>query len=393
MHKNSDNVVTVCLIGAMSISYQGQTLDVQQLKSNKLALLLAYLFYYHDHDIEMTKLMDIIWAVEDIKNPRGALKNLMYRVRQALHTYWPDTRFWQIYGDSYRWNPELILKLDVARIHELMNRIMNESVPTETQLKEWMSLYRGNFLEFCHDNDWAAYTRHFYQSQYFTVMQHFCDTFSDHGQYMQIEQLAKHGMDIDAGDERPHLWYIQSFLCRQKYHVAKMAYDTAINVLYEGDENEASDQMQTLRRDIEERHNTQIYSLNALMSGLLQSDSTHAIFCNGPIFRKFCQRQLQYMKRTGSTAHLLLLSWSSPQEPDKCDIISINHELKKILRTNLRASDLITCLDDFQFLILLYDTDDTGAQIVADRIQQHIYEHDKLSSLIAVKYEATPLGK
>src|SRR3712207_5785604 len=76
-----DNIVQVSLMGEMTIEFQGRILRLQELHSKRIILFLAYLFYHHDRRVVMTELIDVIWGDIESKNPKGALKNLMYRSR------------------------------------------------------------------------------------------------------------------------------------------------------------------------------------------------------------------------------------------------------------------------------------------------------------------------
>ena len=54
------------------------------MKSEKLVKLLTYLLMNHQRSLPSSELADMLWYFEDIDNPIGALKNLVYRLRALL---------------------------------------------------------------------------------------------------------------------------------------------------------------------------------------------------------------------------------------------------------------------------------------------------------------------
>jgi len=75
--------VKMQLFGSLLLSCDSGNLGEEKLRSNKLTRLLAYLLIHRGSALTHHQLIEVFW--EDAgKNPEGALKNMMYRVRNEL---------------------------------------------------------------------------------------------------------------------------------------------------------------------------------------------------------------------------------------------------------------------------------------------------------------------
>ena len=46
--------------------------------------LLIYLLIHREHPVSVRELSEALWREDEIENPAGALKNLMYRLRTIM---------------------------------------------------------------------------------------------------------------------------------------------------------------------------------------------------------------------------------------------------------------------------------------------------------------------
>lgn len=97
------------IFGGFSLS-DGQVSDHEStLHSNKLNRLLIYILLHRDRDLSHQELIDTFWQEEHSRNPEGALKNLVYRLRSELRVFGTQELILTLPG-AYRWNPEVRLQ-------------------------------------------------------------------------------------------------------------------------------------------------------------------------------------------------------------------------------------------------------------------------------------------
>ena len=71
------------LFGSFCLRYGEAIMGEEQLRSNKLTRILVYILMNRYSILTHQKLIEVFWE-DDSRNPEGALKNAMYRLRNEL---------------------------------------------------------------------------------------------------------------------------------------------------------------------------------------------------------------------------------------------------------------------------------------------------------------------
>ena len=78
--------------------------------------------------MELLRLIDTFWQEEHSRNPEGALKNLVYRLRSELRVFGTQELILTLPG-AYRWNPEVRLQTDYEEMDALTEAVKKEDMP------------------------------------------------------------------------------------------------------------------------------------------------------------------------------------------------------------------------------------------------------------------------
>ena len=114
-------MLTVNTFGKFQITDGEAIIDDNNLNSIMLSKLLMYILLYRDKILSTEDIVADIWREEEVENPNGALKNLVYRLRKILNKYFGDTEFIITNRGSYKWNDEVKVVLD----NELFEKMLN----------------------------------------------------------------------------------------------------------------------------------------------------------------------------------------------------------------------------------------------------------------------------
>ena len=106
-------MITVNTLGKFQITDGEAFVNDDSLRSTMLIKLLIYLLLYRDKTLTTDDISNAIWQDEEIDNPAGALKNLMYRLRKELVANFGENDFVLTNRGSYRWNPDVNVVLDI----------------------------------------------------------------------------------------------------------------------------------------------------------------------------------------------------------------------------------------------------------------------------------------
>lgn len=87
-------VLDVHTFGKFQVSNEKGILTVEKIHSEMLTRLLTYMIYHRDKSLTVQELVETLWPEDDSDNPAGALKNLMYRLRNLLKKTWGGLRLY-----------------------------------------------------------------------------------------------------------------------------------------------------------------------------------------------------------------------------------------------------------------------------------------------------------
>ena len=127
-------IVNVRLFGKFSVEYKSQVLAYEDMRSEMVTKLLAYILVNNSKAISVQELIDILWVDDEIINPVGALKNLIYRLRNVLKSKFDDEKFIVSSRGTYSWNPKIKVKLDIEEIEQLYYSSKDSSLSYDNKI-------------------------------------------------------------------------------------------------------------------------------------------------------------------------------------------------------------------------------------------------------------------
>ena len=97
------------MLGGCSLTYGDKTIGDANYHLKKPWMLLAYLIVFRNRAIPVDELINLLYPGEQGKSPQGALKTLIYRVRELLEELGlPESRdMILVTRGSYAWNAEI----------------------------------------------------------------------------------------------------------------------------------------------------------------------------------------------------------------------------------------------------------------------------------------------
>ena len=100
-------------LGKFMVTDGAVILDDDVLRSDMLKKLLIYILTHREHPVTNQELAEALWQEDETDNPAGALKNLMYRLRNVLKKSIGDYNYIITSQGSYAWNNEIKVMLDI----------------------------------------------------------------------------------------------------------------------------------------------------------------------------------------------------------------------------------------------------------------------------------------
>lgn len=370
------------LFGHFELEKDGRLLNEETLRSKKLTNLLIYLLINRDQLIAQQSLIDAVLGY-NIKNPEGALRNLIYRLRNELKVL-GDEEFIITFSGAYRWNPSLKVETDYECYEKEVERLMKllngepTGKPTDGQelCEKIIELYHGNVTSRLSDEIWLVPRATAYQNSCMKAIHLLSDIYQKQEAWPALERLCLRALDIDPCDVDVYCWLIRSMYQQGHADPAMRTYEKAKRLFFERRSKDEIRKLQEAFRELlagTERAETDIRDL---LQDMQEQEPLQGIFfCDYQIFREVYRMEARRAERLGIEEYLILLTMhrTSPLWQNAFTDSGQMKEmetLEQIVFESLRKGDVATRFSSSQLLILLAGCNYENSLAVIDRIKR-----------------------
>lgn len=385
------------LFGSFKLDNGEVVLGEESLRSNKLICLLVYLLINRDRALTQHRLIDIFWA-GDMKNPEGALKNLIYRLRNELKVL-GDEKFIRTLPSAYWWNPEIEIESDYERFEKTASKLKKteDIVRKEKLCREIIMLYRGNISAKVADEFWILPRVTFYQSIYKDAVKQLCRILEKEEKWEEIELICNQALNADFLDEDIHCLLITALHGQKKYDLALFQYEKAKQLLYENIGIQVPEKLQKTFQEIMSENREKMTDIGGFLEETKELEtSVGGFFCDYQIFRQIYRMEIHRMERLGISEVIVLFTIrrsSNIRRMSGVDsgLVEGMDILKHCIEESLRAGDVATKYSMTQIIVLLPTcTYETGVR-VAKRIQKN-FQNNIGNKKLELGYELSELS-
>lgn len=371
-----ENEISVKMLGEFMIEYKGKCLTETEIRSNQIIKLLAFLLLNREKMLPLQDIFNAMWGEEEIDNPVGALKNLVYRLRNVLKKLGDQKYILNIKG-TYCWNPEIEVNLDCEAFERKCDKARYEAGSRDVQIltyEEAMDLYQGVLLPKFDVEFWVVPLATYYYSHYLTASKELAALYYDNGQYPEMEALMKKTLQYDNMDEELHYWMIKSFLGQNKVNLALSYYRDAKKLLYKGLGIRNSEKLEEVYEEIISVENIEVSNMDEIYDDISEKGTSGVFICEYTIFREIFRLEVRRVRRMGVAEYVLLFSVNvvDGEKYDKRQMIMLLKKnmsrLEEILIHFLREGDVVSKCSDTQYIILLPTCNFENGTMVAERI-------------------------
>lgn len=383
--------LNVQMFGNFQMRNEEGVLTAENIHSEMLTRLLTYMLCHKDKSLTVQELVEFLWPEDESDNPAGALKNLMYRLRNLLKKTWGAYDFIITGRGAYQWNPQIPLKVDVEEFEQYCRNVASEN-EVEEQIrkgKEAVELYHGTFLPELSAEYWAISMATYYNSMYLAMVKKLADLMEQEQRYEELERLCRKELRFEPIDEEIHCYLLRALIAENKQQAAAEHYKKTVKYLYDTLGVRPSQQMQDIYEEMQKRQHSHESNIDIIQEELKEKGTaTGAFLCEYGVFRKIYALESRSSSRMGISIHLTLMSLyldsklSSDQEEYKQLLSEGMDILEKTLVAGLRSSDVICRYSANQFLIMLPACQYEDAKMVVNRLKTRFYQSGKTKRVI-----------
>lgn len=358
-----EQIVEVHFFGKFSLEKGSVKLDEQSIHSKKLIRLLAYFLMNSDRMISGEELGEVLWGNGGSGNPLGALKNLVYRLRNTLKILGSENYILSYHG-TYGWNPQIKVQIDMSdfRHYAEQARIRQDDIHEKIKKYETaVACYRKPETVVLTSESWLAVRFTYYHSLYMQLVQELCEFYSETEEYEKIQKICSYALFCDELNEEIHYWLIKSWVELGKIDHALKQYETAVKILYEKLGIARSQKMEILYEEILcMSSNFAHASMDEVYNDIQETEPEGAFFCEYTVFREIYRLEARRVLRSGIAEYVLLVTVEVQGEEKGDDPIRIRYykqrgmrRLQRILAKNLRLGDVVARYSDEQYIVML----------------------------------------
>lgn len=378
-------MISVTTLGKFQLVNEYGVLNDDNIHSTMLTKLLTFLIAYREKNLTTDEIAVALWHDEEVDNPAGALKNLMYRLRKLLKKHLGDAEFIITNRGSYCWNPDVHLIVDAEQFERILEKakLCTEDISVAINYYErGIQLYQGDFMSKLSDEHWAAAMSTYYHSLYLSAIKSLAEIYIEAGMFDELESLCNEALKHDSTDEQLHYFLILARMKNHKLKLAMESYEKACDILMRELGVRKPIKLQKIYQELLQMNKgTKAEKMEHVQEDMREENPEGAFFCGYPVFREIYRLEARKGIRNGETEYVLLLTMKLDglleDTSDKVEQFRIKkamNALESTLKTALRIGDVVSKYSDSQFVILLPYCSYECGMLVANRIISKFYD-------------------
>lgn len=395
------DILNVHMFGGLELVYQEASLTDDAIRSEMLTKLLVYFLCHRDRMISVQELSEALWQDDETDNPVGALKNLVYRLRNVVKTAFGKVDFIATGRGTYCWNKNIPVNLDAERFEQLCKQAQGAQCGEEEKIayyREAVRLYRGPFLPKLGAEGWVVPLSTYYHSLYLSAVKEISRLLEKSGRFDEMAGICTGAIDIDALDEELHYYLIKALAGQGKQKLAIDHYTAATALLYENLGIKPSSELRNVYEELLKEQHVQETDLNIIQQELEEASKPRgAFFCEYGIFKNIYRLQARSAGRYGMSIYVALLTMSPLLEISAQSEVFLKTlnvamaDMQEVLKSTLRMGDVVARYSGSQFVILLPTCSFETASMVMERLLKRFHDQHKRKK-VRIQYSLAELN-
>ena len=361
-------------LGNFSIQYGDTIISDNNIRSKKVWLLIIHLICLKGHPVSRQRLINVLWGDDpSINNPENALKITLHRARIQLDSLYPNAGHQLILHDSngYLWNPEVPLISDCEKFERLCKSAEEDEQKRCEEIKEAISLYKGDFLSKFSSETWIIPLSTYFHSLYVETVLSLCPMLFNQDRNNEAAEICRTAINIDPYHEPLYQKLIQALINMGELKAATAAYNELSEKLFNDFGIKPNDETTSMYRTALNSLNDLTMPIDMVMEQVHEADAPDgALECDYEFFKILCFAESRAMLRNGKASHISLFSIVSNNGTPlpKRSQERIMEQLGTHIRTNLRRGDAYAKLSTTQYSILLLEANYEDSLMVSKRL-------------------------
>lgn len=380
-------MLSVTTLGKFRIMNENGILDDDNTRSAMMTKLLVYMVTYREKNLTMDEIAGALWQDEEVDNPAGALKNLMYRLRNLLKKNLGENEYIITSRGSYQWNPDVRVVVDAEQFEQLLDKAKCETLDSAARMNYYemgIRIFQGDFMSKLSDVHWVTTLTTYYHSMYLSAVKSLAEIYAETEMFDELERICTEALKFDSTDEQIHYFLILARMKNNKLNLAMESYEKACDILVRELGVRKPAKLQKIYKELLKMNKgTKAEKMEDVREDMIEMNPEGAFFCGYPVFREIYRLEARKGVRNGDVEYVLLLTMridgASEDAVDKVEQFRLKkamNGLENILKNALRIGDVVSKYSDSQYVILLPYCNYECGMLIANRIISRFYDEN-----------------
>lgn len=377
---DDSKILAANFFGQLQVVYNGVSLTEDTIHSEMISKLFAYILINHRRVLTIRELSDVLWGEsEGSDNPAGALKNLMYRLRNVLKkAYGAEEQFVVTSSGSYSWNSDIMVILDVEEFETNVKqaKICEDIEESIIGYEKAVNIYQGRFFDKHSCEHWVVPLSTYYHSLFLTAVKTLASLYEKQKRYEKMEGICTKALGYDNLDEEIHCYELYALIHQGKQSMALEHYEKTAKLFYDALGVRKLPKLEEVyQKALSMKKASESVHVDEISRDVREHESpNNAYVCGYAIFREIYRIEARRISRMGISEHILFMTLSLKQKVEMTESMErylmnrVMDRMEQILISFLRAGDVVSRYSDSQFLVLLPVCTYESAMMIAQRL-------------------------
>jgi len=373
-----DNILEIYTLGKFKVEYKGKILSPKEKFNSKPWLFFKYLITGKEKNLHSEVISNDLWPKKNIKKPKHAITNLVYRLRKQLNLFNNEESDQYIINSNGNcfFNQDANYWLDIEEFIAMSKKAakLKKNNPAQAipLYKEALNLYQGDYLPEIPYQEWVIPYRNNYHWLFVEKVLEFINLLKKYERYREIESIAEKALNIESYEEELHSNYLDALIKLGEHAHARSHYNYANNLFSENLDISKSPKLNNIFTENNKKNNNFINDIQGELKN--RNNIKGAFSCKNDIFRMIYELEERRNERRDKPVFISYLKFENENILKQNDYI-----VENIIEKELRKGDVITRWDFDKYLMLLKDMSRADVNKVIKRLKEEIKEELKIN--------------
>ena len=392
-------MLKVNTLGRFQLLYKDKVIEMKEIRSAMMTKVLLYLLIYRNEELNSERLCTAIWEGTDVTNPAGALKNLIYRLRNFFRKEFEIEDVILNSCGTYKWNPQVEVELDIERFKQIVVNAKDQDKDKAILMyQEGLEIYKGDFMPAFLEMYWILTLNTYYHSLYLSTAKELAEILSKNNNMTELEKLCNKVIKIDNVDEEIYCYLLESLIEQNKISLAYEAYDKAKKLLLSELKIDKTEKLDAVYEKILSYNKNDIVNeMDEVYDDIneIDEDIEGAFVCGYQVFKEIYRLNARMNARDDDEGQVLLITldscYKTKNEMTEYQVKKAMVALEKILIDSLRIGDVISKYSASQYIVLLPSCSTENGIMVSNRIIENLLEKNDKNKSVSVQIDLEPV--